>query len=77
MMMFFLQHGYRVIARPARCHGQSDQPSTIGMDHWVADLAALTDHLDLHDAIHIGRRPVAVRSLAMSLVTRGVSPRQY
>jgi pimeloyl-ACP methyl ester carboxylesterase len=24
------------------------------MDHWVADLAALTEHLNLRDAIHIG-----------------------
>jgi non-heme chloroperoxidase len=24
------------------------------MDHYAADLAALTEHLDLHDAIHVG-----------------------
>src|ERR1700759_4100614 len=54
-MMFFLRHGYRVIAHDRRGHGRSDQPSTGNdMDHWVADLAALTEHLDLRDAIHIG-----------------------
>src|SRR6059036_687292 len=46
-MTFFLRHGYRVIAH--------DQPGTGNdMDHWVADLAALTEHLDLREAIHIG-----------------------
>jgi pimeloyl-ACP methyl ester carboxylesterase len=54
-MTFFLRHGYRVIAHDRRGHGRSDQPSTGNdMDHWVADLAALTEHLDLRDAIHIG-----------------------
>ena len=54
-MMFFLRHGYRVIAHDRRGHGRSDQPGTGNdMDHWVADLAALTEHLDLRDAIHIG-----------------------
>ena len=54
-MMFFLQHGYRVIAHDRRGHGRSDQPG-IGndIDHWVADLAALTEYLNLRDAIHIG-----------------------
>src|SRR5271167_2160946 len=54
-MTFFLQHGYRVIAHDRRGHGRSDQPGTGNdMDHWVADLATLTEHLNLHDAIHIG-----------------------
>ena len=54
-MTFFLQHGYRVIAHDRRGHGRSDQPSTGNdMDHWVADLAVLTEHLGLRDAIHIG-----------------------
>jgi pimeloyl-ACP methyl ester carboxylesterase len=54
-MMFFLQHGYRVIAHDRRGHGRSDQPATGNdMEHWVSDLAALTEHLDLRDAIHIG-----------------------
>ena len=54
-MTFFLRHGYRVIAHDRRGHGRSDQPGTGNdMDHWVADLAALTEHLNLRDAIHIG-----------------------
>jgi non-heme chloroperoxidase len=54
-MTFFLRHGYRVIAHDRRGHGRSDQPGTGNdMDHWAADLAALTEHLNLRDAIHIG-----------------------
>lgn len=54
-MMFFLNEGYRVIAHDRRGHGRSTQ---VGfghdMDHYADDLAELTNHLDLHDAIHIG-----------------------
>src|SRR5579875_506371 len=54
-MMFFLGHGYRVIAHDRRGHGRSDQVAGgHDMDHYAADLAALTDHVDLHDAVHIG-----------------------
>ena len=54
-LMFFLQHGYRVIAHDRRGHGRSTQTSDgHDMDHYADDLAALTSHLDLHDAIHVG-----------------------
>jgi non-heme chloroperoxidase len=54
-MMFFLQHGYRVIAHDRRGHGRSTQTSDgHDMDHYADDLAALTGHLDLRDAIHVG-----------------------
>jgi non-heme chloroperoxidase len=54
-MLFFLQHGHRVIAHDRRGHGRSTQTSTgHDMDHYADDLAALTAHLDLHDAIHVG-----------------------
>ena len=54
-MMFFLLHGYRVIAHDRRGHGRSAQVSDgHDMDHYADDLAALTAHLDLQDAIHIG-----------------------
>ena len=54
-MMFFLGHGYRVIAHDRRGHGRSTQTGDgHDMDHYADDLAALTQHLDLHDAIHIG-----------------------
>src|SRR6201981_3488487 len=51
-MLFFLQHGYRVIAHDRRGHGRSSQPGGgQDMDHYADDLAALTAHLDLRDAI--------------------------
>jgi len=54
-MMFFLNHGYRVIAHDRRGHGRSSQPGTgHDMDHYADDLAALTAHLDLKNAIHVG-----------------------
>ena len=54
-MLFFLQHGYRVIALDRRGHGRSSQTADgHDMDHYADDLAALTEHLDLKDAIHVG-----------------------
>jgi non-heme chloroperoxidase len=54
-MLFFLSHGYRVIAHDRRGHGRSSQPPTgHEMDTYAADVAALTDALDLEGAVHIG-----------------------
>ena len=54
-MLFFLRHGYRVIAHDRRGHGRSTQTGDgHDMDHYADDLAALTAHLDLHDAVHVG-----------------------
>jgi non-heme chloroperoxidase len=54
-MMFFLGKGYRVIAHDRRGHGRSTQVADgHDMDHYANDLAALTAHLDLRDAIHVG-----------------------
>jgi non-heme chloroperoxidase len=54
-MLFFLQHGYRVVAHDRRGHGRSTQTSDgHDMDHYADDLAAVVEHLDLHDAIHVG-----------------------
>src|SRR5271170_1474319 len=54
-MLFFLHHGYRVIAADRRGHGRSSQTdSGHDMDHYADDLAALTAYLDLHDAVHVG-----------------------
>src|ERR1700757_800891 len=54
-MLFFLRHGYRVIAHDRRGHGRSTQTSNgHDMDHYADDLAALTKHLDLKNAIHVG-----------------------
>jgi non-heme chloroperoxidase len=54
-LLFFLQQGYRVIAHDRRGHGRSTQTGDgHDMDHYADDLAALTEYLDLHDAIHVG-----------------------
>ena len=54
-MMFFLKHGFRVIAHDRRGHGRSTQTAEgHDMDHYADDLAALTTHLDLKNAIHVG-----------------------
>jgi non-heme chloroperoxidase len=54
-MLFFLQHGYRVVAHDRRGHGRSSQVATgHDMDHYADDLAAVTEHLDLKNAIHVG-----------------------
>jgi non-heme chloroperoxidase len=54
-MLFFLNHGYRVIAHDRRGHGRSSQVAEgHDLDHYADDLAAVTAHLDLKNAIHVG-----------------------
>ena len=54
-MLFFLSHGYRVIAHDRRGHGRSTQTATGNeMDTYAADVAELASALDLKDAIHVG-----------------------
>ena len=54
-MMFLGNQGYRVIAHDRRGHGRSSQPwDGHDMDHYADDLAALTEALDLRDAVHVG-----------------------
>src|SRR5438046_5976172 len=54
-MLFFLSQGYRVIAHDRRGHGRSTQVADgHDMDHYADDLAAVTTHLDLKNAIHVG-----------------------
>jgi non-heme chloroperoxidase len=54
-VLFFGQKGYRVIAHDRRGHGRSSQTwDGNDMDTYADDLAVLTEHLNLKDAIHVG-----------------------
>src|SRR3954451_21115888 len=54
-MMFLADHGYRCIAHDRRGHGRSSQPwEGNEMNTYADDLAALTEKLDLKDAVHVG-----------------------
>ncbi len=54
-MQFFLSKGFRVIAHDRRGHGRSSQTDSGNeMDTYAADMAALAQHLDLRDAVHVG-----------------------
>jgi non-heme chloroperoxidase len=54
-MVFLASHGYRAIAHDRRGHGRSGQPwNGNDMDTYADDLAALTEALDLKQAVHVG-----------------------
>jgi non-heme chloroperoxidase len=54
-LLFFFAKGFRVIAHDRRGHGRSTQTGGgHDMDHYADDLAALTSHLDLKGAVHVG-----------------------
>jgi non-heme chloroperoxidase len=54
-MLFLASKGYRCIAHDRRGHGRSSQPwNGNDMDTYSDDLAALTEALDLKDAVHVG-----------------------
>ncbi len=54
-MLFLASRGYRCIAHDRRGHGRSGQPwDGNEMNTYADDLAALTERLDLSDAIHVG-----------------------
>ncbi|WP_129990808.1 alpha/beta fold hydrolase [Rahnella sp. CFA14(1/10)] len=54
-MLFLANRGYRVIAHDRRGHGRSSQTwEGNNMDQYGDDMAELTAHLDLKDAIHVG-----------------------
>ncbi|MBG0870283.1 alpha/beta hydrolase [Burkholderia sp. 9777_1386] len=54
-LLFFVQHGYRVVAHDRRGHGRSAQVwDGHDMDHYAADAFAVVEALDLRNAVHIG-----------------------
>lgn len=54
-MIFLAERGYRCIAHDRRGHGRSSQTwDGNEMNTYAADLAELTEKLDLKDAIHVG-----------------------
>jgi len=54
-MLFFLTKGYRVVAHDRRGHGRSSQVADgHDIDHYAADAFAVTNALDLRNAVHIG-----------------------
>jgi non-heme chloroperoxidase len=54
-MFFLASRGYRCIAHDRRGHGRSSQPwNGNDLDAYADDLAALVEHLDLKNAIHVG-----------------------
>jgi non-heme chloroperoxidase len=53
-MLYFMANGYRVVAHDRRGHGRSSQVSEgHDMDHYATDAAAVVEHLDLRNAIHV------------------------
>ncbi|WP_114227744.1 MULTISPECIES: alpha/beta fold hydrolase [Sphingomonas] len=54
-LMYFVSQGFRVVAHDRRGHGRSTQAAEgHDMDTYVADAAAVADHLDLKNAVHVG-----------------------
>lgn len=54
-LLYFLARGFRVVAHDRRGHGRSSQVGDgHDMDHYAADVAAVVEHLDLRNAVHIG-----------------------
>ena len=54
-MLFFLAHGYRVVAHDRRGHGRSSQVwDGHDMDHYADDVAAVVVHLGIQGAVHVG-----------------------
>ena len=77
-LLYFLDHGYRVIAHDRRGHSRSTQTgSGHDMDHYADDVAAVVDHLDLHDAVFVGHSTgggEVVRYLAATASTAPQKP---
>ncbi|MBA6114948.1 alpha/beta hydrolase [Pseudomonas sp. NC26] len=54
-LLFFLAHGFRVVAHDRRGHGRSSQVwDGHDMDHYADDAAAVVEHLGIQGAVHVG-----------------------
>lgn len=54
-MLFLAANGYRCVAHDRRGHGRSGQPwNGNDMNTYADDVAALVEHLELREAIHVG-----------------------
>lgn len=54
-MLFFLAHGFRVVAHDRRGHGRPSQVwNGYDMDHYADDVAAVVKHLGVDTAVNIG-----------------------
>ncbi|THK35866.1 alpha/beta hydrolase [Ensifer sp. MPMI2T] len=54
-LLFFMEKGYRVVAHDRRGHGRSsDVNDGHDMDHYASDAAAVVEHLDLRNTVHVG-----------------------
>ena len=54
-LLYFLHHGFRVVAHDRRGHGRSSQVwDGHDMDHYADDVAAVVQHVGVQGAIHIG-----------------------
>ena len=54
-LLYFLAHGYRVVAHDRRGHGRSSQVwDGHDMDHYADDVAAVVAHLGIQGAVHVG-----------------------
>jgi non-heme chloroperoxidase len=66
-MLYLASKGFRCIAHDRRSHGRSSQTwDGNDMDTYADDLAALTEKLDIKNAVHVGTRPVVARSHVIS-----------
>ncbi|MFT6609358.1 MAG: non-heme chloroperoxidase [Qipengyuania sp.] len=66
-MLFFLSHGFRVVAHDRRGHGRSAQVDHgHDMDHYAADAAAVAAALNLRNAVISAIRPAAAKWRATS-----------
>jgi non-heme chloroperoxidase len=54
-MLFFVAHGFRVVAHDRRGHGRSSQVwDGHDMDHYADDVAAVVKKLGVEKAVHVG-----------------------